>query len=196
MIRVISLFCKLNSLKFSDLSIFNKSIDSLLNNPIVCPSCGADNLYPNYSSYERTMISFDENGRKEIIVSIPRCKCSCGKTHALIPDILIPFSSYSLRFILITLWKFMCRKTSVEVFCYEHCIAVSTIYKWIHLFRLHYNLLVGAINEISKLSTDAITYIVSTQNLTGSFFNRFHFSFLQNRGITTDCNHMPDPPDF
>ena len=85
--------------------------------------------------------------------------CHCGKTHALIPDNLIPYSSYSLRFILFLLWKFSICSCTVTQFCNKWCIAISTIYKWLHMFIEHYNLWFGAIEEIVSLKKDSVKRI-------------------------------------
>lgn len=185
MIRVKALLCKMFYLKISDKDIFNSCISntSTLNEP--CSVCGASNLYSNYSSYQRTMITFSGGHRAEIPVVIPRVKCHCGKTHALIPDNLIPYSSYSLRFILFLLWKFSIRSCTVTQFCNKWCIAISTIYKWLHMFIEHYNLWFGAIEEIVSLKADSVKRIEMIVSLPREFFNRFHFSFMQNHPFAT-----------
>ena len=67
MIRAFYIFCKLNLIKISDKDI-----------------------------YDRNMITISEGLRLNLTVSVPRIKCGCGRTHAIIPDILIPYGSYSL----------------------------------------------------------------------------------------------------
>lgn len=158
---------------------------------MVCPYCKAVNLCVPHSSYERTMISFSNGKRTESIVTVPRCKCNCGRTHALIPDVLIPFSSYSLRFILTILWKFTIRKCSVQAFCEKYYISVSTIYKWIHMFIRHYSLFAGVLDEISSLSVSALSRIGDTDFFPHIFFRRFGFSFLQQQRITTQSGTSP-----
>lgn len=191
MIRVKALLCKIFSLKISDKDIFDSCISNanIINEP--CSACGAINLYSNYSSYQRTMITFSSGHRTEFPIVIPRVKCHCGKTHALILDNLIPYSSYPLRFILFLLWKFSFRTCTVTQFCNKWCTAISTIYKWLHMFIEHYNLWFGSIDEIVSLKADSVKKIEMIESLPREFFNRFRFSFMQKHPFATVSSPMP-----
>ena len=89
-------------------------------------------------------------------VSIPRVLCtSCGHTHALIPDVLIPFGSYSLCFILSALQRYLNRSSTVAALCDSLQISISTLYGWIHLFEQHASLWLGILHKVAKLNSDA-----------------------------------------
>lgn len=186
MIRAFYIFCKLNLIKISDKDIFDKCIDSIDLHHQICPYCGCNNNHTFHSYYDRNMITISEGLRFNLTVSVPRIKCSCGRTHAIIPDILIPYGSYSLRFIITVLCSYLTRNCSINELCDKFEISKSTLYDWIHLFVEHYNLWVGAINEIHALTLKAINFILDTSNFTSSFFKKFKFSFLQPYHITTD----------
>lgn len=144
-----------------------------------CPSCGATSGHEFHSSYNRYMIAFEGGHRKDYTVSIPRLRCGCGHTHALIPNNLIPYGSYSLRFILIILYKYSLCSCSVSELCSKFQISISTLYGWIALFKKHYNLWNGAINEISVISSESILRVKSEPLILVLFFKRFGFSFMQ-----------------
>lgn len=58
-----------------------------------CPNCKFEGKLYNHGSYERNVITEEDSYR----ITIFRVKCPiCGKTHALIPDFLIPYFQYSL----------------------------------------------------------------------------------------------------
>ena len=179
MVRAFTLLCKLNSFKLSDKVLLDISISHTDLARQTCPFCGSCSNHTIYSSYQRDLISFYEGERHNDTVTIPRIKCHCGHTHAILPDVLIPYGSFSLRFILFVLCDYLTRHCSVEELCLKYQISQSTLYKWIHLFIEHFNLLLGILESINSLSLDALDQICSYEALTYSFFNRFRFSFLQ-----------------
>jgi len=72
------------------------------------------------------------NGRcVEETVSIPLIVCSsCGASQAVIPDTLIPFGSYSVRFVLTVLRAFASRRCTVADFSDQWQLSQSTVYDW------------------------------------------------------------------
>lgn len=185
MIRAFTLLCKLNSYKLSDKVLFDISMAHLDLVHQTCPCCGSASNHRIYSVYDRCMITFDHGARKDYIVSIPRIKCNCGHTHAVLPDVLIPYGSYSLRFILLVLSEYLTKRLTVEDLCLKYQIVKSTLYAWKHLFLEHYNLLSGLLASIDSLCSEAIDRINSYNSLTQVFYNRFKFSFLQSHHLAT-----------
>ena len=108
-----------------------------------CPCCRSETNHSIYSSYTRDMITLEGGSRKESPVTIPRIKCNCSHTHAILPDVLIPYGSYSLKFILLVLSEYLIGHLCVEQPCLKYQIVKSTLYLygWINLFLEHYNLL-------------------------------------------------------
>ena len=103
MIRVNAKIGKILSCKISDIDLFNASLSLVDLSEEICsnPECKAKGCCRAHASYTRDIISFYHGKRQESQVVIPRVYCeSCGKTHALIPNHLIPYGSYSIRFIL------------------------------------------------------------------------------------------------
>ena len=177
MIRKKAILFKLNQIKLSDKQL----LDSALTSYKVCPSCGAKGCCKPHGSYKRDMISINDSIRTDDIIDIFRVKCSsCKSTHALLPDILIPFGSYSLRFVLYVLRAYLYRDGTVNALCDHFCIAVATLYKWIHLFNEHANLLLNAAVQISRVTAPALDFIEGITELPSQFFCRYRFSFLQN----------------
>lgn len=188
MVRVFHLFCKLNSYKFSDKVLFDTFMSKTDLIHQCCPCCGSCSNHVFYSYYERNMISFSDGVRHDYTVAIPRIKCHCGHTHAVLPDVLIPYGSYSIRFILRVLCNYLARHCTVQELCSKYQIAISTLYTWIHLFLEHFNILAGILESVDSLSLSAIDRINSYVGLTREFYIRFSFSFLQHHHITTPSN--------
>jgi transposase-like protein len=178
MIREKAILFKLNNLNVSDKELFKAFLPS----ETICPGCGAKRrLYP-HGSYTRYMISSINGHRIGQHINIKRVKCqSCKRTHALIPDILIPYSSYTLRFIIHVLRAYLNRKVSVRTLCEHFGISVSTLYVWKHRFREHANLMLATFKQFRELGETSFTVINDIPAMPSLFFAKHDFSFLGNR---------------
>ena len=68
-------------------------------------------------------------------VQIRRVRCgSCGHTHAILPDHIVPYSTYSLQFILRVLAEYFLGLRTVEQLCRRYAISASMLYQWKALF--------------------------------------------------------------
>jgi len=111
-------------------------------------------------------------------ISVPRYICdSCGHTHALLPSCLIPYKSYSLRFLLIVLRTYFIRSCPVEQICAYYGITVSMLYRWLRLFQQQKELWLGV---MENMSTPPVLFIDSMSGiLLEEFFRAFCFSYLE-----------------
>ena len=185
MIRVKAIFGKIFSLKTSDRQLFSFAIQAFSPSDAVCPHCGAVGCCDFHSSYTRWLISIENGRRSDLIVSVPRVLCaSCKRTHAILPDMLIPYGSYTLMFFLVILSGYLARTVTVQEFCASWGIAVSTLYDWIHLFEKQASLWLGILKEVKRLNTLSLNEICAQDSLPSSFHKRFGFSFLQPRRAT------------
>ena len=188
MIRIFNLFCKLNEIKISDQEWFDKTFEksSLLGQ--VCPYCNSKERMIPHDTYSRYMITIKGNRIESVLLRIPRVKCtSCGHTHAVLPEMLIPYSSYSLRFVLTVLKDYFLHVHTVGQICEAYQIAHSTLYAFRALFLSHKRLILGVLNDALEQAVDFIA------ELDGQFLFRFwksfRFSFLQ-ADHTADFHHL------
>ena len=191
MIREKAILCKLNQIKISDKEL----LDAAAPNSECCPGCGARGCCSPHASYTRWMISIQNGKREETLLTIDRVWCaSCECTHALLCDVLIPYGSYSLRFILHVLRAYLDRNGTVAALCEGFRIAVSTLYAWIDLFNEHANLWLSVLERFTRVTRQVLDFFEDIDTLPFSFFRRYGFSFLQDRG-TTRSGRVPKPPD-
>lgn len=54
----------------------------------------------------------------------------CGHTHALMFEWFIPYQKYSIRFVLLHLQRFFSMKISIEKYCLENDIPISSFKRW------------------------------------------------------------------
>ena len=191
MIRKFTLLCKLNSIKDSDFLIFRNAQDSIIISVEVCPTCGAKHLCSFHAFYERDLIVIENNSTVCHNVSISRVICSsCGHTHALLPDILIPYGSYSLFFILKVLRSYYLHSYTSEMLCSIYSISISTLYAWILLFNNQKALWLGVLSDLETSSLSFLSLLMDKSSFPMTFFHEFHFSFLQQYRFTT-VSHLP-----
>jgi hypothetical protein len=188
MIRVFSVFCKLNFKKFSAKDLFlaamrDFSAEKLSSLEMPCPFCGAK--HPDWSyhdSYGRYLISFEMGAVVTYAIAISRIICSsCGHPHAILPEIIIPYSSYSLLFVLSVLRDYYLSHLTVQALCDKYQISPSTLYAWKRLFLIHKKLWLGILQDIYQ---NALNFLSSIPSLKTSadlslFFLHHGYSFLQ-----------------
>ena len=185
MIRLFTSLCKSVLEKMSDEAIFQEATDDFRYHNERCPGCGAEGKLSPYGDYSRYLVSHDGEEVLESRVSPLRFECvSCGITHALLPDIIVPYSQYSLRFMLTVLVAYFDRNTTVLAVCASYGIAVSTLYAWKHRLLEHKNLLLGvlaSLKEPVQVFLRGLFISLRPSDQLCGFFRRYGFSFMQNR---------------
>lgn len=56
---------------------------------------------------------------------------SCGHTHGLMFELFIPYQKYTVRFVLLLLYRYFHLKPTVEEFCARYNITAGTFEKWL-----------------------------------------------------------------
>ena len=101
MIRKFTLFCKLISIKTSSQSIFSSAMKTFIPGLEVCPHCGSKGNCVPFAYYDRHLVDFIHGHVCDTPIRVLRVQCSsCQHTHAILPDVIVPYASYSLFFIL------------------------------------------------------------------------------------------------
>lgn len=191
MIRAFTIFCKLNFIKLSALEMFTQAMrdfskEKLPTLDLPCPFCRAKRpAWTEFADYERDLISFEKGLPVTYKITVSRLICSsCGHTHAILPEIIIPYSSYSLIFVITVLRDYYLSHMTVQTLCDKYLIAVSTLYAWKRLFQIHKKLWLGILEDAA---TEPLAFLSRLPSLTTSdelanFFQRHAQSFLQ--GVT------------
>ena len=160
-----------------------------------CPNCNAPGAFSPFGDYVRSLISRRNNEINCCFIRPLRFKCSsCHATHALLPDILTPYSPYSLRFKLLALTAYFERETTVVKICEQFGIAVSTIYEWKKRFLSHKELFLGLLlsgEEPAHSFLKSLFASACASNHLCSFFKKHSFSFMQRAMRQTS---RPQPP--
>jgi transposase-like protein len=195
MIRYFTSLCKAILDKLTDEQIYYESMGMFNYYDEKCPNCNAPGAFTPFGDYVRSLISRKNNEIVWRLIRPLRFKCSsCHTTHALLPDILTPYSPYSLRFKLLALTAYFKRETTVVKICEQFGIAVSTIYEWKKRFLSHKELFLGLLAsarepELLFLSGLFASGCLSTRLC--NFFKKYTYSFMQKVPRQTS---QPQPP--
>lgn len=184
MIRKNSLFCKIIRIKKTSIQLFNEFMLSYSWKNETCPWCGSKGNCVSYGSYTRSIADFAHGKTVYGEISVLRLCCtSCGHTHAILPDVIIPYSVYGLFFILRVLAEYFLHLYTVEKLCARFDISVSMLYRWRDLFLSQKREWLGALVSAETTPSAFIKGICLLAQYSASFACRFVLlsarSFLQ-----------------
>ena len=183
MIRKNALLCKLIRIKTSSKSIFDSYMNHYQPHPEICPLCKSQGNCRIHAYYNRSVIDFKYGLKVKSSICVKRLICdSCGHTHAVLPDILIPYASYSLMFILRVLGEFFLGMTSIEALCEKFSITSMQFYKWLQLWKQHKQLWLGILSDMETSNWGFLKSLILTETYSDfgtAFCRQFSYSFLQ-----------------
>ena len=183
MIRVFTALCKSLFDSLTDVVIFKNATDEFNHYGENCPNCVVTGKLSPYGSYFRNLVSYENGTITEERINPRRFECaSCGVSHAVLPDILVPYSPYSLSFKLAALSAYFERDTTVTAVCKHFGIAVSTLYSWKELLNEHKELLLGTLASFEESAITFLRKLFEAPCLSPhlqNFFHRHAFSFMQ-----------------
>ena len=186
MIRVFQLLCKLNFQIVSAESLYNRFMAEIDPKKHSCPWCNTKSPdWKYHADYERWLISFEGGEAVTYRLEITRYKCSsCGHTHAILPELIIPYQCYSFLFIIAVMRDYYTRALTVADICTKYNISVSTLYSWKELFLRHKKLWLGLLEDACTTSLDFLDsfYGTSFRYDLEDFFQLLRISFLQGAG--------------
>jgi transposase-like protein len=202
MIRKNSLFGKIIKQKTSTKFLFEHFMDHVKPFLETCPVCHSHGNLKIHSYYKRKLIDF-VGGKpvyQEIMVTRVICE-SCGATHAILPDFIIPYSSYSLFFILRVLAEYFLHMITVEKLCERFCITVKQLYKWIELFKIHKQHWLGTLDDSEMKESGFLknlSRIGCYSDFSSGFVRKLSFSFMQSHANPPTAVYCQDifAPDY
>lgn len=162
-----------------------------------CPCCGRKGSCQIHAYYGRSLVDFIGGSPVRHDICVLRLFCSCGHTHAILPDFIIPYSGYGLFFILRVLAEYFIQLSTLEKLCERFSITLSQLRRWLQLFMGHKEEWLGA---ISSMETSSFSFLKSLLTMpaysvfASSFVRRFAGSFLQSHKNTAPyCQQVFGP---
>lgn len=183
MIRKNVLFCKLNRINVSSLTLFQSFMDHFHPQDEECPICHSTGNCRIHSYYDRNLIDYSHGSTRYSTVKVLRVLCtSCGHTHAILPDLIIPYSTYSLTFILHVLNDYFSGQFSIQKLSEKYTLSPPMLYRWQALFLLHKDLWLGVLESALLQPAIFLEQLCSMESASGFLLNFFQLtgiSFLQ-----------------
>lgn len=140
-----------------------------------CPVCGQTGQCHVHAYYGRSIMdhSSGRNARENLCVMRVICN-SCGHSHAILPDIIIPYSGYGLLFILQVLSVHFSHLRTNEQICEQFSISIAQLYKWIALWKTHKSIWLGVLSDAETSDTDFLAQLYETAS-----YSRFSMNFVR-----------------
>ena len=183
MIRKNALFCKIIRIKNSSKSIFDSYMALFQPHLETCPVCGSTGNCHIHDYYDRSIVDFIAGRQVKSSLCILRVFCdSCQHAHAVLPDIIIPYSTFSLFFILRILGEYFAGLYTIEQLCEKFGISGSQLRKWIALWHSHKRQWLGLLDDASASDHSFLKELVASDNysiFSMEFIRRMSHSFLQ-----------------
>lgn len=149
----------------------------------VCPCCKSTGNCVVHGYYMRHLVDY-YNGRiiaKRIRVLRLACK-TCGHTHAVLPDIIVPYAQYTIRFICRVVSEKLSSALTIDALCEKYCISCKSLYRFLEVYKEHKALWLGVLNSIETSQAKFLTILGTYKRFSdfmGDFSRRFVFSFMQ-----------------
>ena len=155
MIRVFEPLCESRFSKFSANDLFTRFMTMFKPHEQPCPNCDARHPeWKKHGVYTRYLLSFEGGCTATYQIKITRYRClSCKSTHAILPEFIIPYKSYSFLFIIAVMMDYYTRSLTVEGICSKYNISKSTLYLWKTLYQTHKKLWLGLLQDAGTSPT-------------------------------------------
>ena len=194
MIRKNLLLCKIFRIKTSSKSLFDSYMAKFQPHLETCPLCGSTANCHIHDYYDRSLVDFRSGIRTRYSLCVMRIFCdSCEHAHAILPDVMIPYSSFSLLFILCLLGQYFADRFTVEQLCERYGISQNRFYQWLSLWRSHKQDWLGLLEDLSVSDLSFLRGILVSDRFSDfsmQFALRFSYSFLQSHS-----NPVPPRPE-
>ena len=196
MIRKNLINCNLIRAKSSTKSLFDSCKESFNIHEEECPHCHRKGDCHVHAYYHRYAIDFIKGRPLTHRLKILRVKCSCGQTHAILPDPIIPYSSYSLFFILHVLAAYFTHSRTISAICDRFCISPMQLYRWKSLYQEHRREWQGLLKSVEQDLLDSLKELISLDpfsTFARDFFAKTSMTFMQSHKNPTSCPRSPSP---
>ena len=199
MLRKITPFGKLFFDKASAVDIYNIFYARFQIKTETCPCCKSTGECRIHGYYRRRLIDYYNGEIKSSRIRVLRVKCkTCGHTHAVLPDIIVPYAQYTIRFICRVLSEKLTTGSTIEAICEKFNISKRTLNRFLALYKGHKALWLGSLESKETPHAKFLTFIGSTyerfSDFMRAFSGKFVFSFMQGHANPVNTCQRPANP--
>ena len=197
MIRLKSLDFKIKNRLLSVQSLFRECLAKHPLHREMCPFCGAVGQCRPHGSYHRNLVHFMDGKVQVFRLRIKRVLCSCRHSHALLPDLAVPYLSYSLPMILQILSDYFSRRLTLSALCEKYSISLPVLYRFKKLFLRHKREWLGVLEDLETKAPLFLEQLRERESYSAAafeFLKQTTYSFLQSHKNPANCArpHFPD----
>ena len=160
---------------------------------VECPICHSKGNCKIHASYSRSIIDIIHGKPAYQDICVTRIICeSCGHTHAILPDMIIPYSQYSIFFILRVLSEYFTHLKTVDSLCTTFNITPSMLYRWRDLFLQNRSVWLSVLEQQEQTPWDfikSLCLLKAFSEFTSAFFRLTNSSFLQSHANPTALSY-------
>lgn len=165
---MINLFVQIIKIEKQNLStqavvdqILESFISSEDNRCCACGRCGMTYL----REYKRWLTEWRYNKVIDTEISTRRYLCECGRSHVLLPSMIVPYGHHSLPLIIHALYDYYSHSLTIEGICAKYKITVPTLYRWKQLFEKDKEVWLKGLKNIEVSPASFLCSILSDQDM-------------------------------
>ncbi|MBO6308366.1 MAG: transposase [Oribacterium sp.] len=184
-------------IKYSTKTLLDRYMTHFCPETEVCPSCHRKGDCHIHAYYDRFVIDYVDGSSVCSTIRVTRVICSCGHTHAVLPDPVIPYASYSLLFILRVLTAYYRRTATIALLCKKFSITPGMLYRWIRLYKEHRREWQGLLTTVEQDTLSSLLTLYQLDpfsDFAASFIQKTGMSFLQSHKNPASCQRRFLPP--
>ena len=183
MLRKITPFGKLFFDEVAAIDLYNTFYANFRIETEVCQCCKSTGNCCVHGYYKRNLIDYFNGKIKTIRILVLRIVCNtCGHTHAVLPDILVPYAQHTVRFIIRVVTEKLTSTLAIEAICEKFDITYKTLYRFLEIYREHKALWLGVLKSIETPLGQFMPILCTYEcfsDFMSVFSKRFGFSFMQ-----------------
>lgn len=153
-----------------------KLLDNYSHFDYTCPKCGAKHSLIRHGNYERNLILVDNfDNVKEVKLLVLRLKCkSCGSTHAILPNDIIPYCIYSFSYTINVLTRRFVNGEKVMDICNNLSVSFQLVYFFISKFLEFMDSASFVLRNLENFSISTLYHFIESIN---TYNNSNNFSY-------------------
>ncbi len=156
--------------------LYGRMVEQLQLQEFKCPHCGRKGRFKRHGEYSRYIVEWAGGKKHCSRVSIVRFRYGdCGRTHAYLPSLMVPYTSYGLCFVLAVLIQYFQKSMTVMQICESYDISESMLYRWVHLFERRYEEWM----EIITCGMDGIFCVILSDVFLDNYLLMFRRSLME-----------------
>lgn len=139
-----------------------------------CNNCHCRGECIRYGHYKRSYLVKEQDLSGSTTIRIQRVICkSCGCTHAILPEKIVPYCQFSIVFILLVLLAYYSKASTVTALCETMFITAPMLYRWKKQFEKQKDQYLGVLKSAATSSLLFIEWITSRNDYGAEYASSF-----------------------